>query len=311
MSGNKDKGNKDYDKAKGKARSSSQAAKRTCDDLSDTSMEEITILTHQVDNVHKEVRDIKKALKDLLKKEDIQALIQETVKTTVKELEQNLERSIERKIKERSVELSDRLDSLVYENCELKEKIEQRDRQIQEFEDRIKKAEELSKASMKKANYNEQYSRKNNIKIMGLVEKPSETNETLKRDVCSFLEVKANVSLRSEQIIAIHRIPGKIDQPKPVLVKMRNNNDKSVVMRQRTKIKEAGYRLVDDVTKANSGLIARLMQHRQMESAWYFNGSIYGRTKAGKRHRFDMYDNIDSVISVQGSQDNTSSQMDI
>lgn len=279
------------------SRSTSQPTKRPCDELSDTSMEELTILTHQVDQVHKEVREIKSTLKDVMKKEDIKSLITETVTTIVKEIEERLEKLVESKIREKTEELSNRLDTLVFENCELKDKLEERDQQIKEFEERVKTAEELSKTAMKKANHNEQYSRKNNIKIMGLVERPSETDETLKRDVCSFLEVKANVSLRSEQIVAIHRIPGKSGQPKPVLMKMRNNSDKTSVMKTRKQIKEAGYRLVDDVTKSNSGLIGRLLLHSQIESAWYFNGSVYGKTLAGKRHKFELYDHIDSMIT--------------
>ena len=53
--------------------------------------------------------------------------------------------------------------------------------------------------------------------------------------------------------------------------------------------------IVDDVTKLNQGLINRLSQH-PVESARYFNGSVYGQTKCNERIRFDLYDNIHSVI---------------
>ena len=60
-------------------------------------------------------------------------------------------------------------------------------------------------------------------------------------------------------------------------------------MRHRKEMKEAGYRLVDDVTKLNTELINRLTMHEHIASAWFFNSSVYGKTTAGKRHKFDLY----------------------
>lgn len=66
-------------------------------------------------------------------------------------------------------------------------------------------------------------------------------------------------------------------------------------------MKEAGFRLVDDVTKLNTGLIGRLLKHAKIDSAWYFNGAVYGKTTDGRRHKFDVYCNIDSVITQRKS----------
>ena len=68
-------------------------------------------------------------------------------------------------------------------------------------------------------------------------------------------------------------------------------------------MKAARHRLVDDVTKLNTGLIGRLMKHARIDSAWYFNGAVYGKTTEERRHKFDIYCNINSVI-----QDNAASE---
>ena len=68
-------------------------------------------------------------------------------------------------------------------------------------------------------------------------------------------------------------------------------------MRKRKEMKSAGYKLVDDVTKMNTGLINRLLSHESIKSAWYFNGSVYGLTYYEERVRFDIYDNINEVIA--------------
>lgn len=77
-------------------------------------------------------------------------------------------------------------------------------------------------------------------------------------------------------------------------------------------MKASGHKLVDDVTKLNTGLISRLLRHEHIESAWYFNGAVYGRTTSGRRLKFDVYCNIDSIINnrhSEGSRDREDQQM--
>ena len=87
--------------------------------------------------------------------------------------------------------------------------------------------------------------------------------------------------------------------PKPILMKVTNTTVKSTIMRKRKAMKSAGHRLVDDVTKLNTELIHRLTEHPAIEVAWYFNGSVYGKTTVGKRIKFDLHDNIDNAIKTK------------
>jgi hypothetical protein len=52
--------------------------------------------------------------------------------------------------------------------------------------------------------------------------------------------------------------------------------------------------VVDDVTKHNMGLITRLRNCKELESAWYFNCSVYGKTFDEKRIKFDIFDDINN-----------------
>ena len=65
-------------------------------------------------------------------------------------------------------------------------------------------------------------------------------------------------------------------------------------------MKGAGFRMVGEVTKLNTGLIGRLLIHPKIDSAWYFNGAVYGKTSEGRRYKFDTYCNIDTVIRGDG-----------
>ena len=68
-----------------------------------------------------------------------------------------------------------------------------------------------------------------------------------------------------------------------MLIKFRNNNDKTKVMKVRAGMKAAGHRLVNDVTRLNTSLITKQNDHDQIDSAWYFNGYVYGKSKSGEK----------------------------
>ena len=131
---------------------------------------------------------------------------------------------------------------------------------------------------------------------MGIAELPDETEKSLTDKVLEILDTKAKVKVDPYKIMALHRIPGKSGMPKPVLIKLMNNSEKTKIMRRRKEMKQAGYKLVDDVTRSNTKLINKLMLHVKIDSAWYFNGSVFGITTAGKRHKFDILSDIDEVI---------------
>ncbi|KAH3793766.1 hypothetical protein DPMN_147285 [Dreissena polymorpha] len=67
-------------------------------------------------------------------------------------------------------------------------------------------------------------------------------------------------------------------------------------MRKRTPMKNKGFKLVDDVTKRNQGLITRLLLHPDIKSAWFFNGAVFAQTNSEERIKFDIFDNIGNTI---------------
>ena len=67
--------------------------------------------------------------------------------------------------------------------------------------------------------------------------------------------------------------------------------------KKRNTLKSAGHCLVDDVIKLNTEIITELNEHSSIQTAWLLNGSVYGKATEGKRLRFDLNDNIDSVVA--------------
>ncbi|WAR11920.1 hypothetical protein MAR_026100 [Mya arenaria] len=83
--------------------------------------------------------------------------------------------------------------------------------------------ENRTKDALKMSNYNEQYSRKTNIKIVDVSEEREETEARLTEKVDVILKA-LGVELGKSEILAIHRIPTSGYGPRPVLIKAIHNS---------------------------------------------------------------------------------------
>ena len=145
-------------------------------------------------------------------------------------------------------------------------------------------------------NYNEQYSRKFNIKVMNYPEQKEENIKSIFVD--KIAKEDLNVTIEPNEIQAIHRIRGKTGEPSPILVKFINSEVKTRVMRQKKNLPPTiKYRLVDDVTKHNMGLITLLRNTKKFENVWYYNCAVYGKTESGSKYKFDILEDIQKKLS--------------
>ena len=296
-----------------------QPEKRSYSEVVESSFgDEITMINKQLEQMNSDIKETRESVQSLLNIEELKAFIVSTVEAISIEIEKRLVitigKQMEEKFKEKNDELHQRLDMLVYENVQMKEQIEDLTSRLCESEKKKKKKkknnkkkkkktttkkQKNSKTALQKSNINKQYSRKHNIKIMGVEEVENETEQSLTEQVITIVASKTKVNLDEHKITALHRIPGKTGMPKPVLINLKNNSVKTQIMKKRQELKRAGYRLVDDVTKQNTSLINRLMLHEKIDRAWYFNSSVYAKTTAGKRHKFDICSDIDKVIETE------------
>ena len=92
------------------------------------------------------------------------------------------------------------------------------------------------------ATYNEQYSRKNNVKVFNF---PKKQNENLRTEFINKGEKYLNVKLEER------------DGPQPVIVRLFNSDVKRNVMKAKKNLSD-GVRFVDDVTKRNLELMSNL-----------------------------------------------------
>ena len=175
-----------------------------------------------------------------------------------------------------------------------KESIDQR-KLISELENKIH-------TCLKWANQNEQYSRRNNIKITGL--KTSE-NEDTRLSVCNFLKDKLGIKSKAGDIDAAHILPKGINQkgqkderPPNIIVKFMSRDARDEAIRRRKQLKGSGIVILEDLTTMNVKLMNRVNNHDQIERSWSQNGKIIGLTKGGAKIRFELFDNIQNKLII-------------
>lgn len=297
-------GKKDQDKQQMKTRLQSGSLMET----SDTSLSESSLSTIQLDldEIKQSLKgsiskaDFISAIADLVKKDDLTEIVSTIVRKLLENVKEDLRKEIavesERVVKERTGELMDRVESLEFENHQLREKLQEAKMDNDKMKSDMKEYGRRSKQASAASNQMEQFSRKLNVKVLGLEE---EENEILREKIPKVVKEVTKINLDNRDIVAVHRIPGRQGQPRPVIVKFWSLDCKLPIIKKRKDFKQSkGIRLVEDVTKMNTELINKLFRHQEIDSAWYFNGFVYGKTKSGKRIKFDIYDDIDEKIRV-------------
>ena len=190
--------------------------------------------------------------------------ISSDLETVVTSIVTKLFDSFKKEINERFSEKA--IENLIKENEELKKQIARQRKQISEIQKQVADNEIISKQALQMSSYNQQYSRKFNIKIMNYPEMKDEKIWDL--FVKDIVKDKLKIKVDPSEIYAIHRIPGKIGEARPVLVKLVISEVKYRIMRaERNLPKKETVRLVDDVTKHNMGLNTRLSICKELESS--------------------------------------------
>jgi chaperonin cofactor prefoldin len=243
-----------------------------------------------LDSIRTQLKEINDQLKKTIKVDDIK----DVIKSVVAELFQNHQEKIEKRINDEVAKLREENEKLRSDNKKLTGQVGDLDEVINSLHKKLEDNEAMTRMALSKANYNEQYSRKNNIKFHGFRENKGENLLQTLNDTLS----EVGVEIADQDVVAIHRIPGKKDWPRPILIKLRNPEAKARVMRKRSGIKslQSGkVKVTDDVTKDNSDLISKLLANEKISAAWYFNGAVYGQCNS-RRIKFDLFDDIDKKL---------------
>ncbi|CAB4009771.1 Hypothetical predicted protein [Paramuricea clavata] len=129
---------------------------------------------------------------------------------------------------------------------------------------------ELTKVTIK-ANENEQYSRKYNLRIIGLVETDG---EDCVQKVVQFVDEKLHLNILKEEIDRAHRLGPKIStQSRPLIVKFKSYGTKAAICKRRKDLKGTQFYINEDLTKYNVNLFKYAREHNtHIKSVWTTDG---------------------------------------
>ena len=142
------------------------------------------------------------------------------------------------------------------------------------------------------ANNNEQYSRRNNLRIRGLTLRPQ---DDVRQVVADFCRNKLNmVDFETDCIDMAHVIPvrqsstaaststagSRVTTEPSVLVRFRQHGTRDNVLRKRKALKGSHFSVVEDLTNLNVQTLNRVKNTSEVQTCWSWNGRIYALLKS-------------------------------
>ena len=131
----------------------------------------------------------------------------------------------------------------------------------------------------------EQYSRRDNIRIVGLDEKKNETIEECAALVQDFFQQELKIEDKIDISIA-HRLGKPRDgQSRPIICRLVKRSHKSTIMRGRKELREKKSKIYisEDLTHTNQRLLRDLKQDQRVARAWTYNCAVNIEGHNGQR----------------------------
>lgn len=132
-------------------------------------------------------------------------------------------------------------------------------------------------------NDNENYQRRENVRISGI---PEASSENPIKTACKFFADKGfNVS--EKELHVAHRI-GKRNSGKPrtIIVRFFNRNMRDRVIRERKKLKGSGMTISEDVSNLSMRTLVRVQRSQGIVNSWIWNGQVRARHEASPDKTF-------------------------
>lgn len=188
-------------------------------------------------------------------------------------------------------ELRGEIFDLRQENDRLKKELELCRKREDRMEEVIKEAKFQAAVADSRVNDLEQYTRRNNVRVLGVPESAEESVEVCERKVLKIIKEKLELPImESGDIEAIHRIgrqgkqkQGQPTRPRPIIVRFLSRKSTETVLSNRRKLKNTGIVIVEDLTHDNFVLLNKCWDHAGVADAWTRRGNIFVKTAKDSR----------------------------
>lgn len=219
-------------------------------------------LSKQISDMTKMLAEALSRLENLEKKLDKQC-------TTTEAIEKSMEM------------LASKYDDLLAKNAKHEKQIDTLNKVSAELAGKL--AEKEAEIVQLKATVNnvEQYSRRKNIEIHGVAQRPDEDLRQVLLDLSSKLEIKTP---EKQSVEAIHRLKAKQDKIPAIIVRFRDQEERDVWLSKKNALRNEKIFINENLTTAQKQLFWQCRQvgkQKNYKFVWMSNGKIFARKIEG------------------------------
>ncbi len=211
--------------------------------------------------------------------------------------------TLDKKITKEVKELEDKIDSKIFTLQQKNTELEQTLEDVTHANAELRIEMECVKGQLHDVKNhciaNEQYSRKNNVKIFGMQE---EKGENCREKVYCLVKEKLGIDLRAEQIPVAHRVRS-FRKPHPMIVRFDDRTTKIGVMKARKKLKGTKISIGEDMCKDLVTVYNRVKQNSRVVSAWMWDGKVFIKDRREGIYNVWYGQSVDDVLPYPEERD--------
>lgn len=253
-----------------------------------------------------DAKDFAKALSAALGNEGIQKKLQSILHESIK-----MDFDI---INDKHDSLSKDMDKLKETNDELNNHLANLRMEIQAKNDTITSLEKKVEELEIKQDAQEQYSRRNSLRISGIPELVGENTPTMVVQKLNEI-LKLDPPLMEAELDRVHRVGPKTQQPRAILIKFATYDPRFRVYKSRTKLKPRTERsegddeivspveppvyINEDLTRRRTGLLYLARQrkkHETINDCWTYDGHVVVKDTVNTIHQINSAAELDAII---------------
>ena len=252
-------------------------------------------LVHQESNSCEEddmavtLEDIQAQLATLATKEDV-AQIRSDLDKSNEKLSDKMEKLEARfyDLEKEIDSLKDALSSVRKENGDLRGRLSQQDKQIEQLKSEL--------------NNKEQYDRRWNLRVYNVPEEKDETADQCATKCCKVFTELIGVTTKESDVEVAHRTgPPAPGRKRPIIVRFHSRKVKDQVLMNRRKLKNKGVSVGEDLTPANYRLLRDAHKHSFTLASWSSQGKIFAKLKNGKTVNIRYGANVEELMKKEMS----------
>lgn len=145
----------------------------------------------------------------------------------------------------------------------------------------------------------EQYTRRNNIRVYGVPEAKKENTSELFVDLC---REKLKINITNNDLDCCHRLAGKEGASKPIIVRFVRRDIRNKIYNEKRKLKGTKIVITEDLTRVRVQRVKNLSRYLSSKNVFTMNGIIYAKDndKIIKLKSADDYKNLLNNLDKRG-----------